>query len=172
MRAFQVLFLLLFSASAWAQLSTVPYVDLNKYVGTWYQIARNPIFFENGCVCSRQVLTPLASGQVQVYNSCNLMSPDGPLRDISGLATNQDPVTNAKFKVDFNLPKKGDYWVIGLDAQYRYAVVSEPSMAALYILSKTPTLDAVLYQEALQKASDQVDISKLSITPQSGCVYP
>jgi apolipoprotein D and lipocalin family protein len=154
-------------------LETVPFVDVSRYLGTWYQIARNPLFFEQGCVCSRQVLSgPNKAGQVDVYNSCNINSPDGILREIRGTATNEDSTSNAKFKVDFNLPNKGDYWIIGLEENYQFAVVSDPSRKSLYILSKTPTLDPALYQQALDQVKDKIDTSMLLTTMQSGCTYP
>jgi apolipoprotein D and lipocalin family protein len=155
---------------AFAQLRTVPYVEVDRYLGTWYQIARNPLIFEGNCVCSRQVLS-VSNGRVDVYNSCNEPST-GELREIRGFATNNDPSTNAQFTVDFGLPHTGQYWIIGLDTEYRYAVVSDPSKLSLYVLSKTPTLDPELYDEAVQIAAEQVDVSRLVMTPQMGCVYP
>lgn len=166
------LFVFAFSSFGNAQLKTVPYVDVQQYLGTWYQIARNTLPFEAGCVCSRQVLSLLESGKVGVFNSCNKNTVDGPLMTISGEAENVDTTSNAKFLVDFKLPQKGDYWIIGLDDQYRYAVVSDPSMRSLYILSKTPQLKEYLYNEAVAKAQEQVDTSKLEITLQTDCTYP
>jgi apolipoprotein D and lipocalin family protein len=108
---------------------------------------------------------------VDVYNSCNEPST-GELREIRGFATNNDANTNAQFTVDFGLPHKGQYWIIGLDSDYRYAVVSDPSKLSLYILSKTPTLEPELYDEAVQIAAEQLDVSRLVMTPQMGCTYP
>lgn len=172
MLVFRIACLFLISVAAKAELTTVPFVDLNQYVGTWYQIAKNPIFFENGCVCSRQVLTPTQDGRVQVHNSCNNLNPSGSLREIRGYATVDDTVSNAKLIVDFNLPKKGTYWIIGLDSQYRYAVVSDANKASLFILSKTPQLEESLYREAVNKAAEQIDISNLTLMSQTNCVYP
>lgn len=155
---------------AHAQLRTVPYVEVERYLGTWYQIARNPLIFEGNCICSRQILS-LGQGRVDVYNSCNEPTT-GELREIRGFATNNDPRSNAQFTVDFGLPQKGQYWIIGLDVDYRYAVVSDPSLLSLYILSKTPTLASELYEEAVALAAEQVDVSKLRMTPQTGCAYP
>lgn len=160
------------STFAYADLITVPFVDVNQYLGTWYQIARNPLPFEDGCVCSRQVLSLTTDGKVSVYNSCNNLTVEGPLREIRGFATSDDPITNAKFTVDFGLPKKGAYWIIGLDSQYRYAVVSDPTKTSLYVLSKTSELAPHLYEEAIKKASAQLDTSKLTRTLQSNCTYP
>lgn len=167
-----ILATLFFPLHSSAAITTVPYVDLGRYAGTWYQVARKPVPFEAGCVCSRQVLTPNLKGQIDVYNSCRHQVIDGPLREIRGYAVNNNTQTNAEFIVDFGLPKKGDYWIIGLDEEYRYAVVADPGETTLYILSKTPSLDAELYAEAVDKASRQTDASTLQITLQVGCTYP
>jgi len=155
-----------------AELQTVPSVDLTQYVGRWYQIARNPLVFEGDCYCSQQTLTAQADGRVGVFNSCNKGSVQGTLDTISGFATSLDTTSNAKFEVDFGFPFKGQYWIIALDNQYRFAVVSEPTERALYILSKTPFLEQALIDEALLLASQQVDTSKLIFTVQQDCTYP
>ena len=167
-------FILLMSTSAFAQtaLKTVPFVDVSRYLTTWYQISHNPMIFEGVCVCARQVLSAGANGNVAVYNSCNDKTINGPIRDIRGTAVSEDPATNARFTVDFGLPHKGEYWIIGLDPQYRYAVVSDPSKKSLYILSQTPTLPPDLYQAAFAEAAAQVDTSHLEVTTQAGCTYP
>lgn len=154
-----------------AQLRTVPYVDIAQYAGTWYQIARNPLIFEGNCICSRQVLAGAEDGRISVYNSCNEPTT-GEIREIRGFASNNDPMTNAQFTVDFGLPHKGQYWIIGLADDYSYAVVSDPSLLSLYILSKTPTLSDELYEEAIMKAAEQVSVQNLVMTPQENCVYP
>jgi apolipoprotein D and lipocalin family protein len=155
-----------------AEIQTVPFVDIGRYAGTWYQIARNPHPFERGCVCARQVLAPADQGKISVYNSCNFQNANGNLLEIRGLATNVDPQTNSKFTVDFNLPNLGHYWIIGLDTQYRYAVVSDPTGKTLYVLSKTPELSAELFSEAVEKAAEQLDTTQLTLTPQINCSYP
>lgn len=160
------------SLSASAELRTVETVDLNRYAGTWYQISKNPLPFEAGCVCSVQKLSPRTDGDIGVENSCREKTVDGALKVISGVARSEDPSTNARFEVDFGLPRKGQYWIIALGDHYEYAVVSDPTERSLYILSKTQVLSANLYQEALAKAASQTDISKLEPTLQTGCVYP
>lgn len=176
MRVFLPLVCLLLSAFSplisQAEMQTVPYVDVSRYLGTWYQIARKPVPFESGCVCSRQILTLREDGNVGVYNSCNDRSPSGAIREIRGFAVNDDPNSNSKFTVDFNQFVKGKYWIIGLDPEYRYAVVSDPNQFSLYILSKTPSLDPELYNEAVAMASTQANTSRLMMTLQEGCNYP
>ncbi len=165
-----LLFLTSFASQA---VETVEYVDLNQYLGRWYQIARNPMLFEpRNCVCAQQTLTLEDSGVVGVYNSCRKGSPEGELTDIQGTAKVTDPVSNAKLVVDFGLPFKGTYWIIGLHPEYKWAVVTDKDARSLYILSKTPMLSDELYQEALQAAEAQVPINKLLETSQVGCTYP
>lgn len=154
-------------------LKTVPFVDVSKYAGRWYQIARNPLWFEPAnCVCAQQTLGALAPGKLSVYNSCNEGGPAGQLREIRGSATNDDAKTNARYTVDFNMPFKGQYWIIGLASDYSWAVVSDPRRLSLYILSKTPTMSEGAYLAAVAEASRQTDTTKLKSTSHVGCKYP
>jgi len=156
-----------------ADLKTVNFVDVGRYLGTWYQISRNILFFENNCsACSRQVLGALPDGTASVWNTCNRGNASGELITIKGTATDENTTTHAEFLIDFGLPNKGQYWIIGLAADYSWAVVSDPTKKSLYVLSKTPTLDAAAYQEAVATAATQVDTSQLAMTAQNGCTYP
>lgn len=154
------------------ELKTVPFVDVSRYLGRWYQISRNSLPFEGECACAQQTLTANPDGTVGVYNSCNDKTPSGVLREIRGYAVNDDLTSNSKFTVDFFLPQKGKYWIIGLDSDYRYAVVSDPSRSSLYILSKTPFLEPELFNKAVEEASSQINTSNLRTTEQQGCTYP
>lgn len=158
-----------------SDLQTVSYVDLSQYAGRWYQISRNPLPFEPlDCACAQQTLLPTNDGRISVHNSCNIETPQGPFSDIRGFATVADPVSNAKFTVDLGLPKLGNYWIIDLASDYKWAVVSDPTRASLYILSKTPEMSEVDYFTVLMSvvAINNVDISKLRITSQVNCKYP
>lgn len=159
------------SATA-STIETLPHVDVGRYIGRWFQIARNPLPFEGDCACSQQTLTPTAiAGTVAVHNSCNDKTPLGPLREIRGTASVID-ATNSKLSVDFGFPRKGEYWIIAVGANYEYAVVTDSVGNSLYILSKTPQLDPQLEAEARSAAARQVDTSKLLVTDQNQCVYP
>jgi apolipoprotein D and lipocalin family protein len=168
------LLLCLSPAPAKAEIHTVPYVDVNKYLGDWYQIAHVPLWFEgiSDCACARQRLTPTQkSGTIGVLNTCT--KSDGSIYSIAGTADDEDRASNAKFSVSFQgVPFKGSYWIIGLDPQYRFAVVTDKGGDALYILSKTPLLPKALFDQALRIAASQVDTSKLVVTRQNGCSYP
>jgi apolipoprotein D and lipocalin family protein len=152
-------------------LRAVDFVDPMRYVGNWYQVAGNPMPFEpERCDCPRQTLA-LSEAGIAVWNTCNIGGAGGPLYSIRGTAKPLDP-TNAKLEVDFGLPRKGTYWVVGLDPDYRWAIVSEPSRTSLYILSKTPVLEESLKQAALQKAAEQLSLEKLRWNEHSNCTYP
>lgn len=166
------LLLFFLSYTANAQLTTVPYVDVTQYLGIWYQVAGNPQPFDSDCFCSRQQLSLRGDGNVDVYNTCNKAAANGPLSEIRGVATSLDPVSNSKFEVDFGLPFKGQYWIIALDPLYQYSVVSDPTKRSLFVLSKNPTLDPILYQQALAEAEKQVSLDKLVTMNQNNCQYP
>jgi len=154
------------------EIKTVAQVDLGKYLGNWYQISRNQNPFEPNCYCAVQILAPLSADSVSVRNTCNKDSITGDLAEIKGSASVTDAPANSKLSVDFGFFFKGEYWIIGLDEQYRYAVVTDSKGSSLYILSKTPTLAPELYNKAVLDASSQVNVTKLKTTPQEGCTYP
>lgn len=128
---------------AHGNIQTLDKVDAAKFVGTWYRIAGNPVIFEPGCSCAPQVLTPNSDGTVAVYNSCN-SAKTGKLIEIRGTAEAADS-SESKFSIDFGLPWKGQYWVVAVDSEYRYAAVTDSFGYSLCILSRTPELSADLY---------------------------
>lgn len=149
-------------------LATVPYVDLQKYTGTWYEIASFPQRFQKGCHCSKAEYKLHPEGYVEVSNSCRKNSPTCDLKAVTGKAFVVDKETNAKLKVQFFWPFKGDYWIIELAPDYSYAVVGEPSREYLWILSRTREMDKNLYQEIVSRtAAKGFDVSKLQITDQT-----
>ncbi len=166
---FLALSICLLGSNAFAQIKTLDKVDLGKFAGTWYRIAANPIVFEPKSTCTRQVLTPSA-GPILVYNSAILQST-GKLFEIGGTAEPVDS-TGSKLKVDFGGGRKGSYWIIAFDPANGYAAVTDSWGYSLYIMSRTPTLAANLYQKAVAEASAQVSTKKLQIQDQTNCTYP
>ena len=126
-------------------VETVSKVELDRYVGTWYEIARVPNRFQTQCARGTTAEYVLREdGRLDVVNRC--LDEDGDLDEANGLAKIVDAATNAKLKVSFVSflgwrPFWGDYWVIGLDADYRWAVVGTPDREYGWVLSRTPTLD-------------------------------
>ena len=136
-------------ANSTSPLTAVDHVDLRRYAGKWYEIARYPNRFQRNCQSdTTAVYTLRDDGKVQVVNSCR--EKDGKVTTARGTAKVVDKKTNAKLKVTFFWPFYGDYWVIGLDPDYQYAIVGEPSRKNLWILSRTPGLEEATYQEVLR----------------------
>ncbi len=161
------------SHAALAETQPVPAVDLDRYLGDWYEIASIPQPYTKGCFCTRARYSLKTDGDILVDNTCHKNSVDGKLSEAKGSAYVVDKVTNAKLSVTFFWPFYGDYWIIGLDPYYRYALVSNRDGSDLWILSRTPKLDPEFYQRALQIADDNgIDITQLHVTEQQGCSYP
>lgn len=132
-------------------LQTVNYVDLNRYLGKWYEIGRYPNPFQKDCYLSTATYSLDKKGDIIVLNECKKGSPNGTYRSIQGKAKIVDQKTNSKLKVSFFWPFYGKYWIVGLDKDYRYALVSEPKRKYLWILSRTATIDKSLQDEIEKK---------------------
>ncbi len=154
------------------RLETASDVDIERYAGKWYEIARYPAIFQEGCVDVTAEYTVLADGAVRVVNTCG--STDGSSRDIVGTARVIDPTTNAKLSVSFFGPLFGaPYWIIELDDDYQYAVVGNPSREFLWILSRTPALDDTTLSGILGRLPDYgYDPDRLIWTVQSEAMTP
>ncbi|OPY31786.1 MAG: outer membrane lipoprotein Blc [Methanomassiliicoccales archaeon PtaU1.Bin124] len=149
-------------------LETVTSVDISRYLGKWYEIAKFPVSFENGLVGITAEYSLLPNGKVRVVNSGHVGSIDGKLKVAKGKAWVVDRTTNAKLKVRFFWPFAADYWIIELGADYEYAVVSGPMKNYLWILSRRPVMDESLYQEILERLLEKgFDVSRLEKNLQS-----
>jgi len=124
---------------------TVPEVDLERYAGLWYEIVKIPNRFQKQCVSRTTATYELREdGRITVINRCR--KENGEYDEARGIAKVSEAGTNAKLKVSFVSfigwrPFWGDYWVIGLDADYRWAIVGTPDRKYGWVLSRTPTLD-------------------------------
>ena len=148
-------------------VQTVPYVDLNKYAGKWYEIASYPQVFQKGCHCTTAEYTVSEKGYVIVENRCNRDSINGKTSYIKGKAFVTKNSGNAKLKVQFFWPFKGNYWIIDLAEDYSYAVVSNPNKKYLWILSRTPQLNNSVYEQIIARLKAKgFDLTKLTITQQ------
>lgn len=131
------------------ELTTVPSVDLQRYLGTWYEIASYPQSFQEGCAGTTAHYSQLEDGTIRVVNRCREGSLDGEERIADGEARVVDKATNAKLEVSFFGPFWGDYWIIELGPNYEYAVVGHPSRDYLWILSRRPNLEPEAYSAIL-----------------------
>ena len=150
-----------------AALEVVPFVDLTRYTGRWYEISRYPNRFQEGCVGSRATYTMRSDGKIAVLNECYDASSSGNVRNAKGTAKVVDTKSNAKLKVSFFWPFYGDYWIIDLGKEYEYAVVGHPDRTYLWILSRTKKMDEMLYQEILGRIEAKgYDVTQLIKTQQ------
>jgi apolipoprotein D and lipocalin family protein len=149
------------AAAGEGPLESVTWVDLDRYMGRWYEIARYPNRFERKCESNVTATYTLRSdGKVGVVNACR--SREGKLKQSRGWAKVVDRKTGAKLKVTFFWPFFGDYWIIDLSPDYEYAVIGEPSRKYLWILSRTPAMDDRLYAEITGRlAAKGYDATKL-----------
>jgi apolipoprotein D and lipocalin family protein len=136
-------------------LTVVPNVDLNRYLGKWYEIATIPQRFQLGCHCVTAEYSLRPDGKVKFVNSCHKDSSTGPFKSITGQAKVVKGSNNAKLKVSFFWPFWGNYWIINLDREnYQWAIVSAPSRKTLWILSRTPEMDEDLYEKLVKFCKD------------------
>lgn len=157
--------------SATAPLVTVPSVDVPRYMGTWYEIAKYPNWFQKKCASSTQATYSLqADGRVQVLNRCK--TDKGEWSEALGAARQVGGPTSAQLKVRFApewlsfIPMVwGDYWIIDLDPQYQWVLVSEPKREYLWILSRTPQMPAATLQQLQSKlVALGFDLKRLEIS--------
>lgn len=132
-------------------LETVPKVELNRYLGSWFEIASFPQSFQRGCTGTQATYSLKDNGEIEVKNRCNKDSLDGPESIAIGRARVTDTTTNARLEVSFFGPFWAPYWVIQLGDAYEYAVVGHPSRDYLWILSRRPTMDPEVYAGIISK---------------------
>jgi len=152
-----VMFVLIF-LSACANslpLNVVSHIDLGRYTGTWYEIAAYPTSFQKGCMGTKATYTLRDDGDIDVLNQCYKSGFDGQITSAKGKAWVIDRTTNAKLKVRFFWPFWGSYWIIDVGEGYDYAVVGHPSRKYLWILSRVPHMDDVLYYDILGRITQQ-----------------
>jgi apolipoprotein D and lipocalin family protein len=148
-------------------LQTVGSVDLDRYLGLWYEIASYPAWFQKNCTAVTAEYSRRDDGLIKVINSCRKGGLDGKLKQSMGRAKVVEGGSGAKLKVSFFGPFWGDYWIIDIDPDYRWAVVGVPNRKYLWILSRTPQLDADLYRSIVDRLPAKgFDPSRLRETPQ------
>ena len=148
---------LLWLASLWGarvplDSQPMPRIEVSRYMGRWYEIARYPQWFERGCHAVTADYSLRPDGSVAVVNTCRQGSVDGPVKTARAKAWPVDP-GNSRFKVRFFWPFDGDYWIIMADPAYRWAVVGHPRRTSLWILSRTPALPDGVEAEILRKVA-------------------
>lgn len=136
-------------STKYPDLNTVDYVNIQKYKGTWYEIARFEHFFEKGCKNVTATYTLKDNGNLKVINRCTDIE-NNEKKEASGLAYAVD-ITNSKLKVSFFRPFYGDYYILDLADDYSYALVGNPNRELLWILSRTKTISNKTKNKILKK---------------------
>ena len=154
-------------------LKTIPALDVPRYMGTWFEIARYPNWFQKKCAAaSRADYSLMSDGRVEVVNRCR--KADGEWMEATGVARQVGASNSPRLEVRFApaclsfLPFVwGNYWVIDLDEDYQLVAVSEPNREYLWILSRTQQVDPARLDALLQRLRQQgFDTGKLETTKQ------
>ena len=132
-------------------LPTVQAVDLGRYYGTWYEIARLPNSFQARCASNTQALYRPEGTEVAVVNRCR--TADNAIKQADGIARVVAGSHGAKLRVSFFRPFYGDYWILALDTDYRWALVGEPGRKYAWILARQPKLDEATLEALLNRAA-------------------
>lgn len=143
------------ATSLWSELETVQHVDITRYLGDWEEIARLPTERQDGCIETTAHYAQ-AKDIIQIKNTCTMV--DGKKKVATGRAKIIDPNNAARLKVNFTPffirmfgAGWGNYWIIELGDNYEYAVVSEPKMEKLWILSRTKPMSKEHYDGIVQR---------------------
>lgn len=154
-------------------LATIESLDVSRYMGTWYEIAKFPNWFQKKCAGHTKADYSIeANGKVTVINRCRL--ENGEMTEAVGAARQVGAATSPKLEVRFApawlsfIPAVwGDYWVIDLDEGYQLAAVSDPKREYLWVLSRAPKVDQKSYENLLVRLTRKgFDIQKLEATNQ------
>jgi len=152
-------------------LEAVPSVDVERYMGLWYEIARYPTSFQKDCEGTTAEYMLREDGRVDVRNTCRFGTKDGEPRSAEATARVMDSSNGARIFVNFApvpLPAgRGNYWIIHLDEDYQHALVGEPSGRFLWMLSRTPEVKPEVREELNAAAvAAGYDLSLLKETEQ------
>ena len=135
------------------------HVELEKYLGKWYEIAHLPARFQKDCTDTTATYTLSKDGNIVVLNEC---IRNGRVKRAKGKAKVVDKNTGAKLKVTFVWPFSADYWIIDLGKEYDYAVVGTPNRKYLWILSRTPQMEDRLFSQLIESVKSKgFDVNNL-----------
>lgn len=147
-------------------MPTVPFVELQRYQGIWYEIAMQPNRFQSMCVSDTTAQYQPIEDTIKVRNRCR--RADGSIEEALGTANVVSDSGNAKLRVSFFWPFYGDYWILALDSDYQWVLVGEPSREYGWILARTPGLPPPTLAKIMARANELgYDKTKFRLTPQT-----
>lgn len=148
-------------------LKTVPYVDLDRYMGDWYVIANLPNALEKGKVGTLDRYVRRPDGKIDNAFLFRKGTLDAPLQQWKALAWVYNKQTNAEWRVQFIWPLRSPYLVLDLDKDYQWSVIGHPKRKLGWVLSKSPTMNEATYRGILERLGKQgYDASKFEKVPQ------
>lgn len=149
-------------------LNTVVHVDIDRYLGKWYEIARLPNSFEKGLICCTAEYSIREDGKIKVLNSGHPENNPEKIETATGKAWLPDANITSRLKVQFFWPFRGDYYIFHLDDDYQNVLVGAPNRKYLWLLSRTPVIEDTLYYELMEIAkTNDFDVSDIYKTPQT-----
>jgi apolipoprotein D and lipocalin family protein len=155
-----------FGCGSGPPLDVASNVNLARFQGKWYEIARLPRTTQTDCHGTTAFYTQASDGSLSFVNQCNVGSATGPLKTVSMTASVPNTSVPAKLALDVG-GYVGDYWILEVGSNYEYAVIGHPSRLYWWVLSRTPSLDATTMQGLIARATtEQFDMSQLQYTPQ------
>lgn len=171
----KLVYLLLFFLLACSPLNankrpveTVDYLNLERYLGRWYEIARIDNKFQKNCTATQANYSYRTDGDLRVRNTCRLNTPKGPVKEAIARGWIDDDQTNSKLKVQFffkgvKIPLfAGNYWVLKIDPDYRHVLIGDPTRRYLWVLSRAKKMSQPILNKYVAAAKDQgFDVSKL-----------
>lgn len=155
------------SDGAQKELKTVDEVDLDRYLGKWYEYARYPNAFQKNIVGVIAEYRLRKDGRLDVINSGKVGTLNGKNDRSKSLGWVVEDTKNTRWRVQFIWPFSVPYWIIDLDDDYQWAVVGQPSRKYLWVLSRTAHLDEEVYRGICKRLQEQgYDSARLKKTPQ------
>ncbi len=163
-----VTFLLLSCKSVTTELPVVQNVDLERYSGKWYEIARLPNSFEKGLICCTAEYSINADGTIKVINRGRKETDLSIEKKATGKAWLPNKNETGKLKVSFFWPFSGDYYIIDLDKDnYEWAVVGHPNRKYFWVLARNKFLPESILNRVFQKSESLgFDMSKVILVSQ------
>ena len=150
-------------------VEAVEAVDLNRFQGTWYEIATIPQAFQKPCVVVWSTYALRDDGQLNIVSTCRKGGLDGEELLLRGVARTVDRSHTSRLEVSFQGPFWEPRWIINLGADYEYTLLGNPDRGSLWVLSRTSVMSANTYRQVLERAAAQgYDVSKIKRTLQPG----
>jgi apolipoprotein D and lipocalin family protein len=144
-----------------------PVVDLERFAGKWYEIAKLPRLTETECTGTVSTYRIQGDGDLQMNSECHVRALDGELKTMTANLKVPDRATPAKLALGIS-GFYGDYWILEVGADYEYAVIGHPSREYLWVLSRTPTLAPATMSAVLKRAkAQQFAVERLEYTVQA-----